>query len=131
MKHLSRRERVRLLLMLAATIVTAGIATTLLIGGIQNRDEATDRNVDAIRVTCTLISNALIQSGAAGGNSQTAAAALTVLRLKALRREMTSAERVRADRLQAQLRRKPPVDLPDCDRVASDPGSVVAVPRNP
>lgn len=105
-------------------------------------DEATDRlertaarNTEAIRVSCTLISNAIIESGAAGERraSPTASERLTAMLIAAIVRGMAPAERAEVHRLQLITASSGGgrVTLPSCDDVAQHPETVQAIPLSP
>ncbi len=87
------------------------------------------RNGIAIRVGCTLLSNAIIQSGAARNGKPpkiTAQTRLTALLVKSIVSQMPAVDQRRVRRLQAQVARDGgPVKLPSCDKVARDPESVI------
>lgn len=97
-------------------------------------ERTAQRNTKAIRVSCTLLSNAIIQSGAATpGNRPTAQSRLTGIYIGAITRELTPAERAEVHRLQLIVASSGGgrVALPDCDDVARHPDDVRALPLAP
>lgn len=86
-----------------------------------------ERNRTAIRVGCTLLSNAIIQSGAAG-DMQSPQGRLTAHYIHVIRRVETPAER-RTERRLLKLAAKagPVIRPPDCERIALHPESVRAL----
>lgn len=89
----------------------------------------TDRNHDAIRVNCILLSNAILESGAGGPAAEKSPQRkLNALYVRAIARALTSAERRRAARLQAQVKSGSGLTFPDCDRIAEHPETVRAIP---
>jgi hypothetical protein len=87
-----------------------------------------ERNRTAIRVGCTLLSNAIIQSGATG-NMQSPQGRLTAHYIAVIHRMSTPAER-RTERHLLKLASKagPVIRPPDCERITLHPGSVKALP---
>lgn len=91
-----------------------------------------DRNSNAIRVGCTLLSNAIIQSGSATAAGEqprpSTQQKLNSLLIGSIVRGLPAADRERAQRLLRQLRREGgPLTLPSCDDVAAHPERVKAL----
>ncbi len=112
----------------ALVIVIVVVAAT----GYDRLNALAHRNTDAIRVGCTLLANAVIQSGSGGQRNDTAAgkaqAELTRLAYIGISRSWTPAERARAIRLQAIIQKAGGVvATPDCDAVAEHPERVKAL----
>lgn len=80
-----------------------------------------ERNQQAIRVGCTLLANAIIESGAGGGSNENA----TAMFVSAIQRVMTPEERERFRKLVGK-----PVTLkvPPCREIALHPERVKLVP---
>jgi hypothetical protein len=84
------------------------------------------RNRTAIRVSCTLLANAIIESGGAQTNGPQAQ--LTALYVSVIRRAMTPAETRQAANLAKQIPARTGLTIPDCERIAEHPLTVRAVP---
>lgn len=80
----------------------------------------------ALRVSCIVLANAIIESGASGQmDPTTPQAKLQGLYVQALVRHMTPGERLQANELQAQVvAGGGAVKVPPCEQIARDPDSV-------
>lgn len=102
-------------------LAVAGLGTY---GYVSLRDLA-HRNRQGIHVSCVLLSNAIIQSGASNPPSS-AQARLSAIYVRAIVRGLTPAEAVEARSL-AKLAQRPAIQLPSCDDVALHPENVRAL----
>lgn len=116
---LDRRVIWHLRALVAVVFVSACLFTYLL----ARQSDVSDRNQQAIRVGCVLLSNAIVQSGASSAGTS---ARRTQLFIAAARRSMTPKERAEFDSLAPGG--PPTLDIPDCDRIAKHPDSVHAQP---
>ncbi len=94
-------------------------------------NDLAERNQQAIEVGCTLLRNAIIQSGAAddpaaGMSDQQK---LTAIYITHIEGDLDRATRVEADRLKAKVVANGGVTIPDCRRIAQHPESVADVAK--
>lgn len=119
------RWRSGLLVTLACLLATA--SSVFVVYSLLSR---TDENRTAVRVSCQLLVNAIVQSGGAssGPNGRRPPQqALTALRIAVLDRAMTAAERRQSRQLQKEIAQSgaPTLTIPDCATIARHPESVV------
>lgn len=124
------RWRSALLVMLACLLATASSVFV-----VYNLLSRTEQNRDAVRVSCQLLANTIVQSGGASGTGpngrQPPQQELTILRISVLDRAMTPSERRRAQRLRSLIASSgaPQLTIPDCAKIALHPESVRAPGR--
>lgn len=122
-----RRWRSGLLIALACLLASA--SSIFIVYNLLSR---TEQNRDAIRVSCQLLANAIVQSGGASGagpnGHRPPQQELTILRISVLDRAMTPSERRRAQRLRSLIASSgsPQLTIPDCAKIALHPESVRA-----
>lgn len=120
------RWRSGLLVALACLLATA--SSIFVVYSLLSR---TEQNRDAVRVSCQLLANAIVQSGGAGSGPngrRPPQQQLTILRIAVLDRGMTPDERRQAQRLRSLIASSgaPQLTIPDCARIALHPESVHA-----
>lgn len=121
-----RRWRSGLLIALACLLASA--SSIFIVYNLLSR---TEQNRDAIRVSCQLLANAIVQSGGGGAGPnghRPPQQELTILRISVLDRGMTPSERRRARHLQSLIASSgaPQLTIPDCAKIALHPESVRA-----
>lgn len=91
--------------------------------------EGQDRNRQGIQVSCVLLANAIVESGAGGGRQSSPQQQLNALYIRVLLRAATPEELKKAAALQAKIAEAgPQVTYPNCEQVAEHPESVKAIP---
>lgn len=115
---------------LAVALVMLAISLLQIASAVLDTTKRSHHNQDAIRVSCTLLSNAIVQSGAGATRNSSASRPpqqrLTELYISAIVRRMTLGERRQVKRLTAEVARTGGgrVDVPDCAAIVRDPGNV-------
>lgn len=126
--HLKPPPRWPLALLAIALVVLAIAALGITLRVLQNTEQVRS-NRQALRTSCTLLANAILQSGPGGpGRAPTPQQRLNELYIGVIRDRM-NAEQKRRERglLTALVRSGTVVPLPDCEKVATHPGSVTTV----
>lgn len=129
--HPSRAQRG--LFALAIALVLLSLAGLRMVDILTNTNNRVDSNRQAIRVSCTLLANAIIQSGSGNGRASNAQPSpqqqLTALYISVIVRQMDGSERKEYHRLldDATASGGNRVDVPDCERIARHPEAVTIV----
>lgn len=121
------RQRIALI---AVTSTLVGATSVFVVNSLLAR---TEHNRDAVRVSCQLLANAIVQSGGGGGGPnghKPPQQELNLLYVSVIERAMTPADRRDERRLRglAAASGTPPLSVPDCERIALHPESVQATP---
>ncbi len=134
LERLAEPQNIRRLAIVFAVLVVVAVAMgSVAVVQAQRASAATrdlaERNTEAIRVGCTLLTNIIIESGAGGQRSTSKAARaqakLSALYVRVIGRSMTIAEQREARRLAAVVASAGGiVTTPDCNEVALHPERV-------
>lgn len=122
---------------LAVALVMLALSLLQIASAVTANTKRSAANRDAIRVSCTLLANAIEQSGA-GSTRNSSASRPPVQRLNQLYvsvvvRSMTDDERRQLKRLTTEIARTGGgrVDVPDCAAVVRNPNTVQIIRPNP
>lgn len=118
---------------LGVALVVLAVAGLVIGLRLMNTAAQVRSNGQAIRTSCTLLANAILQSGAGGpGLQPSPQAQLTELYVSVVREHMTHTQKREERRLlQSIAVAGAAIPLPDCVRVAKHPDSVSTVPTIP
>lgn len=127
------------LVVLGLAMILLSITSLRLASAVSVNSERSQANRDAIRVSCTLLANVIVQSG--GGSAApdspaarpTAQQRLNALYVSVLTGHMTPGQRRRARDLQTAIGSSGSdgISVPDCQRVADRPDTVTAIQTAP
>jgi hypothetical protein len=120
------------MLILAVALVCVSLAGLAMVTSLTATNNRVHDNQQAIRVSCTLLVNAIIQSGARRGagrgpQSQSPQQELTALYVGVIARHMTPNERRSFKTLAKNAAASGQIEVPDCDRIARHPEAVTVL----
>lgn len=120
--------------LLALSIVLVALTMLVVVSVVGDNRRALKANQESVRVSCTLLTNAILESGAGASPRDSPAARptpqqrLTAIYIQVISRNMTADERREARRIAGE-QTDGAVTVPDCDKIAERPQTVTAIPQ--